>query len=118
MARKFVKWVGLVILISIIIGVTYLSVKPDPGPYIVALRSDTPDQVSKALDAILAGDTLIHYDGNTYPPLTIEQLQVIGMRLFGKATGQAREPLQGDTAAWMGFANRVATGIQTRIHKP
>ncbi len=118
MTRKILKWFGLVILILIIIGVTYLSTKSDPGPYIVVLRSDTPDQVSKALDAVLAADTFIHYDGRDYPPLTTEELQALGMRLFGKATGQAREPLQGDTAIWMGFANRVATAIQTRIHNP
>lgn len=107
---KLLKWGGALFVIFIFIGLAYLAVHPDPGPYLVALRSDTPEQVAKALDA-LAGDTRV-YNG-TYPTVTIEDLRVLGRRYYRKATGQSQEPLIGDTAAWMGFAGRVVTLIQS-----
>ncbi len=113
MVRKIFLWGGVVILILLAAGAVYLLTQPDPGPYIVALRSDTPDQVKRALDAILAADSAIAYDGRTYPPVATDDLQKLGWRYYYKSTGQTREPLKGDTATWMGFANRVADKIRS-----
>lgn len=114
MIRRIAKWTGVGILGLAATGLIYLATRPDPGPYVVALRSDTPEQVSQALDAILAGDTQIIYDGNTYPPVSPEQLQVLGMRYFMKANGQTGEPLKGDTAIWIGFTTRISDALRTR----
>lgn len=112
MIRKILKGFGITCVILLLGGMVYLSIQPDPGPYLVALRSDTPRQVSKALDAILSADTEIAYDGSRYPAVAKDDLWVLGQRYFQKATGNSREPLKGDTATWMEFANRVATKIQ------
>lgn len=117
MIRKIGKWICIVFLITAGIGLAYLAVQPDPGPYLVAFRSDRPEQVSRALDAILTSDTVISYDGGAFPPASTEELEVLGLRYFHKATGQAREPLQGDTAAWLGFAHRVRVAIQSRPNR-
>ena len=114
MARKIVKACAAVLGLVFLGGIVYLSLRPDPGPYIVALRSDTPEQVQKALDAVLTSDTVIIYDGRTFTPPTFQELQTLGQRYFEKASGQSDEPLKGDTAAWVGFANRVNSFLWTR----
>lgn len=112
MNSKKLKWAGIVFLSLLGVGVVYLAVQPDPGPYIVALRSDTPEQVAEALDSILSADTMITYKGRAYPPLQYHELAALGLRYFRKATGQSQEPLKGDTATWMNFADRMAPAIQ------
>lgn len=110
MARKILKWTGLALIAALLAGGAYLAFQPDPGPYLVALRSDTPEQVSKALDALLVSDTGV-YEGSAYPPATTEQLQTLHMRYFKKASGDAGEPLKGDTSTWVSFVNRISSAI-------
>ena len=96
MVRKVLKILAILIGLAGVIAFGYLAIQPDPGPYTVALHSDTPEQVSDALDAILAGDTTIVYDGATYPPVPTEDLQMLGMRYIRKIMVPSGEPLRGE----------------------
>ncbi|MBI4177957.1 hypothetical protein HY522_00860 [bacterium] len=109
------KWIIAGLIVALVLGLAYLSMTPDPGPYLVALRSDHPDQVSEALDA-LEGDTRV-YNG-VYPAVEMEDLQDLGRRYYRKYTGQSQEPLIGDTAAWIGFAHRITRMIYERQVPP
>lgn len=113
MIRRILKWIAIGSVTAILIGVTYLALQPDPGPYLIALRSDTPEQVEKALGVILADDTVVTYDGAAYPAVSTEDLIVLGQRYFQKASGNSLEPLKGDTAVWIGFARRVAEKLRS-----
>jgi hypothetical protein len=49
---KILKWLIGAAAAALLAGVVYLAFQQDPGPYLVALRSDRPPQVSEALDAL------------------------------------------------------------------
>ncbi|OGH55845.1 MAG: hypothetical protein A3G34_00300 [Candidatus Lindowbacteria bacterium RIFCSPLOWO2_12_FULL_62_27] len=119
MIRKVLKWSCVGLLAILAAGIAYLAVQPDPGPYLVALRSDTPEQAGRALDAILAAEVdtpsgSIQYDGATFPPVSTEDLAMLGLRFYRKATGQAREPMKGDTSTWMDYSERVRRAVIVR----
>lgn len=115
---RVLKWIAIAAVAVILVAIGYLSLQPDPGPYIVALRSDTPEQVSVALDAILTGDTEVIYQGRPYPPVPTDKLDVLGARYMSKAMGMSGEPLKGDTVVWVGFVNRIVSTLNTRARRP
>ncbi len=115
MIPKLLKITAISVTAALVIAFTYAYLRPDPGPYLVALRSDTPEQVEKALKAIVSADTMIYYDGRMYAPLNTDQLMVLSQRYFLKASGLVNEPLIGDSEAWVRMANRAMLKAQAEL---
>lgn len=103
MTGKIFKGLGLLVVAGLVALFVYIWIQPDPGQYVVARHSDTPDQVSAALDSVLP-DTGV----------SVDQLQTLATRYHLKIMGGTNEPLKGDTATWRSFRDRVIVELNRR----
>lgn len=103
MTGKVLKITGLVLIAATAGLAVYIWLQPDPGQYIVARHSDTPEQVAAALDSVLP-DTSV----------TADQLQTLATRYHLKIQGGTNEPIKGDTVTWREFRDRVIVELNRR----
>lgn len=83
--KRIAGWTGLIVVVLVTLLLvdlyTFELVVEDPGPYIVARRSDTPEQVLKFLPKV-----------ENDPEVTRDQLRVLVDRYRGKAQSPSLSP--------------------------